>query len=250
MLQRKIYKQIEAFYKTKPDKALMIVGARQVGKSYIVEEFCKAHYESLIKMDFIENPAYVSAFAGAESAEEILLRLSALFGDRMIPGRTMIFFDEVQECRSLITQIKYLVQDGTYDYILSGSLLGAVFRDIVSAPVGYMDIIQMYPLDFEEFAIANGVGANVMAALRKAFEAKTPVDAYMSSAEAMSSRSTGLLITRSICSCSCRRRNCRRRSCLKQISPIWGTRSERLISCHRFARICHRGSDRKTGIVN
>ena len=72
MLQRKIYKQIEAFYKTKPDKALMIVGARQVGKSYIVEEFCKAHYESLIKMDFIENPAYVSAFAGAESAEEIL----------------------------------------------------------------------------------------------------------------------------------------------------------------------------------
>ena len=179
MLQRKIYKQIEAFYKTKPDKALMIVGTRQVGKSYIVEEFCKAHYESLIKMDFIENPAYVSAFAGAESAEEILLRLSALFGDRMIPGRTMIFFDEVQECRSLITQIKYLVQDGTYDYILSGSLLGAVFRDIVSAPVGYMDIIQMYPLDFEEFAIANGVGANVMAALRKAFEAKTPVDAYI-----------------------------------------------------------------------
>ena len=157
----------------------MIVGARQVGKSYIVEEFCKVHYESFIKMDFIENPDYISALSGAESAEEILLRLSALFGDKMIPGKTVIFFDEVQECRDLITQIKYLVQDGTYDYILSGSLLGTVFRDIVSAPVGYMDIVQMYPLDFEEFAIANGVGANVIDALHRSFETKTPVDSYI-----------------------------------------------------------------------
>ena len=179
MLQRKIYKKIEAFYKKRPSKALMIVGARQVGKSYIVEEFCKAHYKSFIKMDFIEDPDYIPIFSGADSAEEILLRLSALFGDKMIPGKTIIFFDEVQECRELITQIKYLVQDGTYDYILSGSLLGTVFRDIVSAPVGYMDIAQMYPLDFEEFAQANGVGKKVIAALRKSFETKTPVDAYI-----------------------------------------------------------------------
>ena len=179
MLQRKIYGKIEDFYKSRPGKALMIVGARQVGKSYIVEEFSKAHYESFIKLDFIENPDYVTVFSGAESAEDILLRLSALFGDRMVPGKTMIFFDEVQECRELITQIKYLVQDGTYDYILSGSLLGTVFRDIVSAPVGYMDIVQMYPLDFEEFATANGVGARVIDALRKCFTEKTPVDPYI-----------------------------------------------------------------------
>ena len=179
MLQRKIYKRINEFYKERPGKALMIVGARQVGKSYIVEEFCKAHYESFVKMDFIENPEFVSALDGAESADEILLRLSALFGDKMIPGKTIIFFDEVQECRDLITQIKYLVQDGTYDYVLSGSLLGTVFRDIVSAPVGYMDIIQMYPLDFEEFATANGVGANVINVLRGSFENKTPVDSYI-----------------------------------------------------------------------
>ena len=179
MLQRKISKRIEAFYSTKPNKALMIVGARQVGKSFIVEEFCKAHYESMIKLDFIANPDYIPLFSEARSAEEILLRLSALFGDRMIPGKTIIFFDEVQECRELITQIKYLVQDGAYDYILSGSLLGTVFRDIVSAPVGYMDLIQMYPLDFEEFAIANGVGSRVIDALRSAFENKTPADAYI-----------------------------------------------------------------------
>ena len=179
MLQRKIYKRINEFYKERPGKALMIVGARQVGKSYIVEEFCKAHYESFVKLDFIENPDYVSALDTAKSADEILLRLSALFGDKMIPGKTIIFFDEVQECRDLITQIKYLVQDGTYDYILSGSLQGTVFRDIVSAPVGYMDIIQMYPLDFEEFAIANGVGTKVIDALRGSFENKKTVDSYI-----------------------------------------------------------------------
>ena len=179
MLQRKIYKRINEFYKERPGKALMIVGARQVGKSYIVEEFCKAHYESFVKLDFIENPDYVSALDTAKSADEILLRLSALFGDKMIPGKTIIFFDEVQECRDLITQIKYLVQDGTYDYILSGSLQGTVFRDIVSAPVGYMDIIQMYPLDFEEFAIANGVGTKVIDALQGSFENKKTVDSYI-----------------------------------------------------------------------
>ena len=83
MLQRKIYKRIEAFYKDRPHKALMLIGARQVGKSYIVEEFCKVHYKSFIKMDFIENPEYISALAGAGSTEEILLRLSALFGDHI-----------------------------------------------------------------------------------------------------------------------------------------------------------------------
>ena len=179
MLQRKITERIEAFYRNHPQKALMIIGARQVGKSYIIEDYAKKHYQSVIKVDLIENPDYGSLFSKAKSAEEILLRLSALFGDRMIPGKTMIFFDEVQECRELITQIKYLVQDGTYDYILSGSLLGTVFKDIVSVPVGYMDIIEMYPLDFEEFASANGVGSKVIDALRNSFEKKQPVDSFL-----------------------------------------------------------------------
>ena len=179
MLQRKIYQKIEDFYANRPGKALMITGARQVGKSYIAEEFCKACYESFVKVDFVENPDFRSIFSDAKSAEDILLRLSAVFGDKMIPGRTMIFFDEVQECRELITQIKYLVQDGAYDYILSGSLLGTVFRDIVSAPVGYMDIVRMYPLDFEEFAAANGVGTQVIDGLRRCFEKREPADSYI-----------------------------------------------------------------------
>ena len=179
MLQRKIYRRIADFYANRPAKALMIVGARQVGKSYIVEEFAKSHYENFIKIDFIENPDYRSIFADARNAEEVLLRLSALFGDKMVPGRTIIFFDEVQECRELITLVKYLVQDGTYSYILSGSLLGTVFRDILSAPVGYMDIVQMYPLDFEEFASACGVGVQTIDRLRVSFERKEPVDTYV-----------------------------------------------------------------------
>ncbi|QOS39337.1 ATP-binding protein [Treponema rectale] len=179
MLQRKISQKIEDFYKNKPHKALMIIGARQVGKSYIINEFAKSHYKGVIRIDFIENPDYVSIFAKAEGAEEILLRMSALFGDQMIPGNTIIIFDEAQECKELVTQIKYLVQDGTYDYILSGSLLGTIFKDIVSAPVGYMDIMDMYPLDFEEFAWANGVGKNVIDSLRNAFKQKKPVDAFI-----------------------------------------------------------------------
>ena len=179
MLQRKNMKRIDEFYKNNTDRALMVVGARQVGKSYIIDEFAKSHFKSVIKIDFIENPDYVPLFENTHGAEGILLRLSALFGDRMIPGETMIFFDEVQECKELITQIKYLVQDGTYKYILSGSLLGTVFKDIISAPVGYMDIAAMYPLDFEEFAWANGVGANVIEVLRKSFEQKEPVDKFI-----------------------------------------------------------------------
>jgi predicted AAA+ superfamily ATPase len=179
MLQRKITKQIEEFYKDNPKKALMIIGARQVGKSYIIEQFAAAHYESVIKMDFIENPDYITLFEGAQGADEILLRLSALFGDRMIPGKTMIFFDEVQECKELITQIKYLVQDGKYSYILSGSLLGTVFKDIISAPVGYMDIVTMYPLDFEEFVLALGLSAVVLDSIKDAWNKREPVDAVV-----------------------------------------------------------------------
>ena len=119
----------------------MITGARQVGKSYIIEKYAKEHYKHLIKLDFIEHPEYISAFRNVNSAEDMLLRLSTMLGEDMIPGETIIFFDEVQECKELITQIKYLVSDGNYVYILSSSLLGAIFADIRSVPVGYMDIM-------------------------------------------------------------------------------------------------------------
>ena len=179
MLRRKIYNQIEKFYKSNPNKALMVTGARQVGKSTIVEEFANKHFKHFIKMDFIKSEEYVTALSGTKSTDEILLRLSSLFGDEMVPGETLIFFDEVQECKELITQIKYLVQEGSYTYILSGSLLGTVFQDILSVPVGYMDIYRMFPLDFEEFVYANGVNKKVIDAVRKSFENEKPVDSFL-----------------------------------------------------------------------
>jgi hypothetical protein len=179
MLKRKIYKQIVDFYNNNPGKALMITGARQVGKSYIIEEYAKKNFKSYIRIDFIKNPDYVEILKDAGSAENILLRLSSVFGDKLIPNNTMIFFDEVQECKELITQIKYLVQEGSYKYVLSGSLLGTIFQDIHSVPVGYMSIIRMYPLDFEEFAWANGIGEKVFEVLSDAYQNKMPIDEYI-----------------------------------------------------------------------
>lgn len=179
MLKRKIYNRIEDFYRNNPQKALMLTGARQVGKSTIVEEYANHHFEHFIKMDFIQNSDYVTMLEGTKSADDILLRLTAVFGDEMVPGKTLIFFDEVQECKELITQIKYLVQEGSYTYILSGSLLGTVFKDILSVPVGYMSVYRMYPLDFEEFAYANGVSQKVIQTLKASFENIAPVDNFI-----------------------------------------------------------------------
>ena len=180
MLYRKIYERIEKFYYEENNgNALMITGARQVGKSFIIDRFGESHFESFIKIDFIETPTHVSLFNGVKSSEDVLIRLSAEFGDKMIPGKTLIFFDEVQECPELITQIKYLIQEGSYRYILSGSLLGTIMRDIRSIPVGYLSIVQMYPMDFEEFAIANGVAESVIASLKESYLSLKPVDEYI-----------------------------------------------------------------------
>ena len=122
---------------------------------------------------------YKKLLDGALSADEILLRISSVFGKEMIPGKTLIFFDEVQECKEIVTQIKYLVQDGTYKYILSGSLLGVIFEELLSVPVGYMGILQMFPLDLEEFAWANGVDDRVIDALKQSFDDKTQVDSFI-----------------------------------------------------------------------
>ncbi|MDO4567139.1 MAG: ATP-binding protein, partial [Oscillospiraceae bacterium] len=118
-------------------------------------------------------------FENARDSSDLLLRLSAVVGDQLIPGETLIFLDEVQECKEIVTAIKFLVEEGSYRYILSGSLLGVDLKDIRSVPVGYMDIMEMYPLDFEEFALANNVSRRVLDTLRQSFEEKTPVDAVI-----------------------------------------------------------------------
>ncbi len=179
MIRRKIEKELEHFYNSNDRKALLITGARQVGKTYIIRNFGNTHYENMIEINFLENKRARSLFENATSSEDILLRLSAIADKPMIPGKTLIFLDEVQVCKEIITAIKFLVEDGSYRYILSGSLLGIELKDIRSVPVGYMDIVDMYPMDFEEFAVANGVSESIISYLRKSFDERTPVDAIV-----------------------------------------------------------------------
>lgn len=175
MLSRKIEKELGRFRDSDEKKALLITGARQVGKTFIIREFGK-QFESFIEINFLENKAAQSLFENAKNSEDLLLRLSVVANAPLIPGKTLIFLDEVQECKEIVTAIKFLVEEGSYRYILSGSLLGVDLKDIRSVPVGYMDILEMYPLDFEEFALANKVSPKIIEALRKSFDDKTPID--------------------------------------------------------------------------
>lgn len=159
-------------------KALLITGARQVGKTYIIREFLKKEYgeQNYVEFNLFDNELAKETLDNSKNSEDLLFRLSALADKPMIKGKTVIFLDEVQVCSNIITTIKFLVNEGSYKYILSGSMLGTEIKDIKSIPVGYMDSFQMYPLDFEEFLIANGLSTSVLDKLKNNFESLTPVD--------------------------------------------------------------------------
>ena len=176
MLERRIKQEIRDFLDSDRKEALMVTGARQVGKTYIIRECAKEIYKNSVEINFGENQQAVKLFENITGSKDILLRLSALTDVPMIPGETLVFFDEVQECPEIVTAIKFLVEDGQYRYILSGSLLGVELKDIRSVPVGYLSILEMYPLDFREFCEANRVSQTVMDKLKECFEKKQPVD--------------------------------------------------------------------------
>lgn len=165
-------------WKITSNKALLVTGARQVGKTYIIREFLKEEFgeDNFIEFNLIENELAKTTIENSSNSEDLLFRLSALTNKNMIKGKTIIFLDEVQVCSNIITAIKFLVEDGSFRYILSGSLFGTELKDIKSIPVGYMDSFQMYPLDFEEFLIANGLNTNVLDRLKTNFEKLTRVD--------------------------------------------------------------------------
>ncbi len=177
MIRRKIDAYLRNYY-AHTRSALLVTGARQTGKTFSIREFGKT-FKSFIEINFVENPDAVEIFKGAKSAAEILFRISAMTATPLVKGRTLIFFDEVQRCPDIVTAIKFLVDEGSYRYILSGSLLGVELRDLRSEPVGYMGIKEMYPLDFEEFITCVGIDGQVVAALRSAWEHRTPVDAFV-----------------------------------------------------------------------
>ena len=177
MLKRKIDSYIRNYYTTTRN-ALLITGARQIGKTFSIREFGKS-FKSFIEINFVDNPEVADAFKGAKSSTDILLRLSAITTIPLIKGETLIFFDEVQKCPDIVTAIKFLVDEGSYRYILSGSLLGVELKDLRSEPVGYMGIKDMYPLDFEEFISCVGINERIITSLRNAWINRAPVDEFI-----------------------------------------------------------------------
>ena len=159
--------------------ALLLSGARQVGKSYAIRKYGKANYSCFIEINFIEQPQAIQIFRHATSAAELLLRLSTFVQQPLVKGDTLIFLDEVQVYPDILTWIKFLVDSGEYRYALSGSLLGVQLKDIRSIPVGYLSEILVYPLSFEEFVRAIGVGDVTINALKYAWENQTSVDAVV-----------------------------------------------------------------------
>lgn len=179
MLKRKIDKYIKEYFASSRN-ALLITGARQIGKTYSIREFGKT-FKSFIEINFIDNLEAIEVFKGANNSSDILLRLSALTRIPLIKGDTLIFFDEVQMCPEIVTAIKFLVDEGSYRYILSGSLLGVELKDLRSEPVGYMGVKDMYPLDIEEFISSVGISDDVINSLRDAWMNHTPVDEFIHS---------------------------------------------------------------------
>lgn len=178
MLERKISRYIEHFYEVNKG-ALLLSGARQIGKTYSVRRFAEKKFKSFIEINFVDNPDAVGIFSNAKNSSDILLRLSAFVNQPLIKGDTLIFFDEVQLCPEIVTAIKFLVDDGRYRYIMSGSLLGVELNNLRSVPVGYMEVKEMYPLDLEEFMWAVGVNEDVIASLKKSWEEKKHVDDFV-----------------------------------------------------------------------
>lgn len=177
MIKRHIQSEIDKWIQD-GNNALLVTGARQVGKTYVIRNSLKKNKVNYMEFNFIEQPELVELFKNSTDTKDFLMRLS-LVADKPLSKGMIIFFDEIQEVKDFITKIKFLVDDGTYKYVLSGSLLGVELNGLKSAPVGYMQIFDMYPLDFHEFVDALGVQGNIIDVLEKCYVERQVVDEFI-----------------------------------------------------------------------
>lgn len=175
MLIRKISREIE-YWIDNSQKALIIYGARQVGKTYIVRSVLAERGDYYVEFNLIRDKGALEVLRGFTSVDDLILKLSLLSEKPLTPHKTFIFFDEIQEYPEIVTTIKFLVEDGRFRYILSGSLLGVEVKNIKSAPVGYLQSLTMYPLDFEEFLQLFHVDKKIMDGLKDCYIKRQPVD--------------------------------------------------------------------------
>lgn len=175
MLQRKIEKQILNWLEN-DTKALLIEGARQVGKTYIIRKCLEYAKRDYVEFNLIKQPQIVALFDNIESTDDLIANLSLMTDKKLVKGKTVLFFDEIQEYKEIVTKIKFLVDERAFKYVFSGSLLGIELKNIKSAPVGYLKTLTMYPMDFEEFLQLYNYTDELKATLRKAFETKQPIN--------------------------------------------------------------------------
>ena len=170
MLYRKITKRIEQYLTSNSDRMLMIDGARQIGKSYIIRHVGQEMFSNYIEINMEEDKLGERIFAEARTTKDFYMSLSVVAGDKMKErDNTLIFIDEIQAYDHLLTLVKFLMQENKFTYIASGSLLGITLKNTQSVPMGSLDIVHMYPMDFEEFLIANRVGELAIDTMRESF---------------------------------------------------------------------------------
>ncbi len=173
-LYRKIWEEIEDYYK-RSDNALLLTGARQTGKTHLARKLGK-EFDCFVEINFVERPNAIKIFSQPGDAEDIMFRISAFAKKPLKRGSTLVLFDEVQECPEVVTMLKFLVEEGSYRYILTGSLLGVELRDIKSEPVGFMGVKEVYPLGLEEFFVNLGVSPSIIGEVEKRWRERIPVD--------------------------------------------------------------------------
>lgn len=179
MLKRKLTKTLENWLNSGHEKALLLTGARQVGKTTAVRDFAGKFYKHFVEVNFVKNPIAKLAFDGNLSTAEIVMNLSAMGYGPFNKGETLIFLDEIQECPNARTAIKFLVEEHQFDVIESGSLLGINYKPVTSYPVGFEEEVKVFPLDFEEFLWARNVGDEVIERLRYSYQNLQPVPEFI-----------------------------------------------------------------------
>lgn len=170
MLYRKITKRIEEYLRSDSSRMLMVDGARQIGKSFIIRHVGQRMFPNFIEINMEEDKLGERIFTEARTTKDFYMALSVVAGDKMKErDNTLVFIDEIQAYDHLLTLVKFLMQERRFTYIASGSLLGVTLRKTQSVPMGSLDVEHMYPMDFEEFLIANNVGAMAIDAMRESF---------------------------------------------------------------------------------
>ena len=161
------------------NKALLVTGARQTGKTWLIRDEIEKSGYTKFELNFIDQPDMVSYLNAEMSAEEFLIKLKMIMPEDCKVHETVVFLDEIQKCPGIVTKIKFLVDEGSFKYVMSGSLLGVELKGIASAPVGYLTVLRMYPMDFEEFMVANNVSTTTLDMLEDKFKTVSPIEEFI-----------------------------------------------------------------------